>query len=72
MSYIDGFVMAVPTDNKAIFIDHARAVDSIFRELGAARVMECWSSDVPKGENTDFHRAVKATSDESVVFSWIE
>lgn len=39
MSYIDGFVIAVPTANKATFIVHARKLDPIFIELGAIRVI---------------------------------
>ena len=72
MSYIDGFVIAVPTANKQKFIDHARSVDSIFTDFGATRVVECWADDVPEGKVTDFSKAVQATEDESVVFSWIE
>ena len=72
MSYIDGFVMAVPTANKQKFIEHAKMGDSLFVELGATRVIECWGDDVPEGKVTDFRKAVKAAADESVVFSWIE
>jgi uncharacterized protein YbaA (DUF1428 family) len=72
MSYIDGFVMAVPTANKQKFIDHASEFDAIFIECGATRVLECWGDDVPDGKLTDFRRAVQATPDETVVFSWIE
>lgn len=72
MSYIDGFVIAVPTANKQKFIEHARMADTIFTELGATRVIECWGDDVPEGKVTDFRKAVKATADESIVFSWIE
>lgn len=72
MSYIDGFVLAVPTANKQSFIDHARSMDAVCLELGATRVMECWGEDVPRGTVTDFHGAVKAKDDETVVFSWIE
>ena len=72
MSYIDGFVIAVPTANKQKFIEHAKLGDSIFTDLGALRVVECWADDVPEGKQTDFRRAVQATEDESVVFSWIE
>lgn len=72
MSYIDGFVMAVPTANKQKFIEHAGLVDTIFTDLGASRVVECWADDVPEGKITDFGKAVQATADESVVFSWIE
>ena len=72
MAYIDGFVIAVPTANKSKFIAHANDSDAVFVEYGATRVLECWGDDVPPGKQTDFRRAVQATDDETVVFSWIE
>ena len=72
MAYIDGFVIAVPTANQQKFIDHANMGNSVFMELGATRILECWGDDVPDGKVTDFRGAVKANEDETVVFSWIE
>ena len=72
MSYVDGFVIAVPKANKDKFIEHARKGDSAFMDLGATRILECWGDDIPSGKVTDFRRAVQATDDEVVVFSWIE
>ena len=72
MSYIDGFVIAVPTANKEKFIEHAEKADNLFKELGARRILECWGNDVPDGKLTDFRKAVQAKEDETVVFSWIE
>lgn len=72
MTYIEGFVAAVPKANKATFIDHANRGDSVFMENGASRVLECWQEDVPTGKHTDFFGAVDAKDDEAVVFSWIE
>jgi uncharacterized protein YbaA (DUF1428 family) len=72
MSYIDGFVIAVPTANKQKFIAHADKGDGLFMDHGATRVVECWGADVPKGQTTDFQGAVAAEDGETVVFSWIE
>ncbi len=72
MSYIDGFVIAVPTANRQKFIDHARLADPVFVEMGATRILECWEDDVKDGKVTDFRRAVTAEAGESIVFSWIE
>ena len=70
--YIDGFVIAVPKANRDKFIDHANIGDTVFMDLGATRILECWADDVPDGKTTDFRTAVKATEDEDVIFSWIE
>jgi len=71
MAYVDGFVIAVPTANKQKFIDHASEADPVFIELGATHIVEAWEDEVKDGKVTDFRRAVQATSDESICFSWI-
>lgn len=72
MSYIDGFVVAVPTANKEAYLQHARDSVVVFKKHGALRVMENWGADVPDGELTSFPKAVKLKEDETVVLSWIE
>ena len=71
-SYIDGFVAAVSATDRQAYVDFATRAGALFREFGAARVVDCWPDDVPDGEVTDFRGAVKAGEGEVVVFSWIE
>ncbi|MDB5699957.1 MAG: signal recognition particle [Sphingomonadales bacterium] len=72
MHYTEGFVIPVATADRAKFINHATRMDTIFLEFGATRIVECWGDDVAEGKVTDFARAVQATPDETVCFSWIE
>lgn len=71
MSYIDGFVAAVPNANKQQYIKHASEAAVVFRECGALDVVECWGDDVPQGKVTSFPMAVKCKADETVIFAWI-
>jgi uncharacterized protein YbaA (DUF1428 family) len=72
MSYVDGFVLAVPKAKKAEYQAMATKTWAVFKEFGAIRQVECWGDDVPDGKVTDFRGAVKAGEDEVVVFSWVE
>ncbi|WP_421787003.1 DUF1428 domain-containing protein [Hyphobacterium sp.] len=71
MPYVDGFVIAVPTANKAAYRKVAEMMVPVFKDFGATQIVECWGDDVPDGEVTSFPMAVKAKKDETVVFSWI-
>jgi uncharacterized protein YbaA (DUF1428 family) len=71
-AYTDGFVVPVPEGKRDAYRELASKMAKVFREKGATRVVESFSDDVPKGEVTDFYRAVKAEDGEGVVFSFIE
>jgi uncharacterized protein YbaA (DUF1428 family) len=69
--YISGFLIPVPKNNKDAYRKMAEDAVPLFKEYGAIEMVEGWGEDVRDGEVTDFRRAVKATDDETVVFSWI-
>lgn len=71
MPYIDGYVLAVPEQNKDAYLELANLSAVVFKEHGAISVAECWGNEVPDGEHTSFPMAVKLKDNETVVFSWI-
>jgi uncharacterized protein YbaA (DUF1428 family) len=72
MTYVEGFVAAVPTANKEEYRRHAEEALPLFKEFGVSRMVENWGDDVPHGKLTDFYGAVQAKDDETIVFSWFE
>ena len=71
MSYIDGFVIAVPKGKLDAYKAMARECMPIWKEFGASDYVESVGDDTPYGEVTSFPRAVQAKDDEVVIFSWI-
>ncbi|AOY94214.1 RNA signal recognition particle [Cupriavidus sp. USMAA2-4] len=71
MSYIEGFVVPVPTANREIYRKMAEDAAVVFKDHGALGLVECWGDDVPEGKLTSFPLAVQRKADETVVFSWI-
>ncbi|MEL6888480.1 MAG: DUF1428 domain-containing protein [Pseudomonadota bacterium] len=71
MPYIDGFMAAVPVDNRAAYTDWLKDQHAIFKEYGADAIVDAWEDDVPPGEVTSMHKAVAAKDGECVAFSWI-
>lgn len=70
--YVDGFVLAVPSEKKQAYVDSAAKAWPVFRDNGILRHVEAWGVDVPRGEVTDFYRAALAKEGETIVFSWFE
>jgi uncharacterized protein YbaA (DUF1428 family) len=71
MSYVDGFIVAVPKKNIDAYKTFAAKAGAVWKSYGAREYVECVADDVPYGEVTSFPRAVQATDEEVVVFSWI-
>lgn len=72
MTYVDGFVVAVPAANRQRYIAHAESALPLFKEFGAVRMVEGWGDEVPRGEVNDLYGAVQAQDDEVILFSWVE
>jgi uncharacterized protein YbaA (DUF1428 family) len=72
MTYVEGFIVAVPAENRDEYRRHAAGAVPLFEEFGATRLVEAWEDDVADGKVTDFRRAVQAKEGEKVVFSWFE
>jgi uncharacterized protein YbaA (DUF1428 family) len=72
MTYVDGFVLAVPLVNKEAYRALSAKAWPVFKKHGALRHVECWGDDVPEGKLTSFTLALHRKEDEVAVFSWIE
>lgn len=71
MSYVDGFVIAVPKDRIEDYRKMAELGCQVWMEHGALSYLESVADDAPYGEMTSFPRAVMAKEDETVVFAFI-
>ncbi|MEE4244847.1 MAG: DUF1428 domain-containing protein [Kangiellaceae bacterium] len=70
MTYVDGYVIPVPTKNKELYIEQARTMAEVFKEHGVIEIYENWGDDVPQGKVNSFYTAVMCEESETVVFSW--
>ena len=71
MSYVDGFIVAVPKKKLAAYLRLATKAGKVWREHGALDYREWVAEDVKVGKLTSFPRSVKMKPCETVVFSWI-
>ena len=56
MSYVDGFIVAVPKTKLDAYKQLARLAGDVWKEHGATAFVECTGDDVPFGERTSFPR----------------
>ncbi len=71
MPYYQGFLCAVPEENKARYKEAALKGWEMFKGYGALQMVETWGADVPDGKVTSFPMATQKKDDEAVIFSWI-
>ncbi len=71
MSYVDGYLVPVPTANQETYRQLAQTCAEIFRDHGALAVVEAWADDVPQGKINSMYTAVLCEPNESVVFAWV-
>ena len=69
--YVNGFVLAVPEENKDAVRKMSEAWWEIAKDYGALEQVENWEANLPDGEQTDFRRAVHLKEGEKVMFSWV-
>ena len=71
MSCLDISVCAVPDDRKVDYVTHCQKFHAVAKEFGALAIIDTWGDDIPEGKLTDFRKAVKAESGETVADGWI-
>lgn len=71
MSYVDGFVLAVPSKNLTAYKKLAEKAGKIWIEHGALEYRECLGEDLDANMGTPFRDVVLAKKTDTVVFSWI-
>ena len=71
LTYVDGFVVPVPTKNMAAYRRMASLAGKVWREHGALEYIECVADDVKPGKRTSFPQSVKLKRGEKVVFAWV-
>jgi uncharacterized protein YbaA (DUF1428 family) len=70
MAYVDFFCLPLTPSKLDEYIKHAEVFATVMKEHGLLRYCEAIADDVPKGEVTDFYRAVAAKQDETVVTAY--
>lgn len=71
MPYVDGFVLAVPTDKLADYRRLERKAGKIWREHGALEYRACVGDDLDVNFGLPFPKLAKTKPGETVVFAWI-
>jgi uncharacterized protein YbaA (DUF1428 family) len=71
MSYVDGFILPLPKGKEDEYRKLAETFAKKAQDQGAIGTVEALGDGLEHGHTTDFYKAVQATDDENVVFSFI-
>lgn len=71
MSYVDGFVLVIPTKNMPAYRAMAKKACKVWMEHGALDYNEAVGDDLEVKMGIPFTKLVKAKPSETVVFAWI-
>ena len=70
MSYIDGYVLAVPKKKLKAYVAMAKAGENIWCKHGALEYKECAGDDLKVKFGVPFTRMMKTKPGETVIFSF--
>jgi uncharacterized protein YbaA (DUF1428 family) len=71
MRYVDGFVLAVPKKNLAVYRSIAQKAGKVWREHGAVEYIEAVGDDLKVKFGVPFTKMIKPKPGETVVISFI-
>ena len=71
MTYVDGFILPLPKGKEDEYRKLAETFASKSKAQGALGTIEAVGDNLEHGHTTDLFRAVQATDNENVVFSFI-
>lgn len=71
-NYIDGFVFPISRDRLADYTRLAESIAGIWKEHGALTYQEFVSDDLEREGTKSFTDLLTATSEEVIIFGWVE
>lgn len=71
MSYVDGFLLPLPTDKMEAYREQAEKAGKVWIEHGALAFKECIGEDLTTEELLPFPKVIGTKENETVVFSYI-
>jgi len=71
MTYVDGFVLAVPKKKLNAYRRMARIASRVWRDHGALEYRECVGDDLQPKVGLPFPKLAKVKPGETVVFAWV-